>query len=690
MKKLVLFLTIVFFSSLNAQENRSSDSNDVLPHICGSSLIHDYLFFNDSLYSEKIKSYEEIVKNTSQKNSQTTSNYVIPVVVHVMHKGEAIGTGTNISDESILDKIKLINDDFRKSVGTKGYGNGVDTQIEFALAVRNPMGQCTNGINRVNMSSFSDYMAYGIRFQSGLGMLESTLKGMSFWDSNSYYNIWIVSEIDNNNGFSGYQGYALFSAAHGQSNDGAVILSSSFSDPISRTETHELGHALNLYHSFEGDGAVGTSCPTANGCGPGVGDCCGDIPPHKRSSNSCNLSGTNSCDGNSSNTLFSQNYMDYSAHNCKFMFTSDQKNRMITAINAQRFSLLAVNGNNKLIPASSPIANFESDKQTICAGETVSFLDKSSCIPNTYLNNVSWPGISFSWTLANGSVSMSSTLQNPKFKITVPGNYTLTYRVTNSYGSNTLVVPNAVIVSSSAVLACIPSSNFVGFTGNSVFNVAFSTISNFTPQFYNQGYRDFSCVKNTTVNANQNYVLTIKASTGLFDYIENITAYIDYNNNGIFETNERIIQGQVPLNSSNYTLSSNVLIPNSAVNNTFLRMRVIGSSNLITDNEINCISDFNVGDIEDYGVKVVNSLSNQDFDYNNFSYFPNPVKNELNIVSEKMIEKVRIHSILGELIFESDYNSGNIKIDFSRYPNSMYVFTVFSNDKVGSFKILKE
>lgn len=77
----------------------------------------------------------------------------IPVVVHVINRGEAVGTGTNISDSQVISQITSLNNDYRKKVGTKGYNTnpvGADTNIEFALAVRDPNGNPTNGIHRVS------------------------------------------------------------------------------------------------------------------------------------------------------------------------------------------------------------------------------------------------------------------------------------------------------------------------------------------------------------------------------------------------------------------------------------------------------------------------------------------------------------------------------------------------------------
>ncbi len=129
---------------------------------------------------------------------RTNDIYTIPVVVHVIHEGEAYGMGSNISDEQIFSAISAMNDDFRKVSGTNGYGAGVDVQIQFCLASRNPSGQPTTGINRVNGSSVALYADQGIESSGAAGADEATVKALSTWPRTEYVNIRIVNEIENN------------------------------------------------------------------------------------------------------------------------------------------------------------------------------------------------------------------------------------------------------------------------------------------------------------------------------------------------------------------------------------------------------------------------------------------------------------------------------------------------------------
>src|SRR5690606_16017528 len=94
---------------------------------------------------------------------------------------------------------------------------------------------------------------------------------------------------------------------------------------MNRTTTHELGHGLNLYHTFQGGNCNESNCSTQ-------GDRVCDTPPTTSNSN-CN---SPACGG----TQQVENYLDYTSQTCKDMFTAGQKDRMRAALMGARSNLL--------------------------------------------------------------------------------------------------------------------------------------------------------------------------------------------------------------------------------------------------------------------------------------------------------------------------------------------------------------
>ena len=67
---------------------------------CGSDAVHQKMLTNDLQYRAKFQDFQSEVNYkiaTGKTANRATST--IPVVFHVMHLGEEIGTGSNISDE---------------------------------------------------------------------------------------------------------------------------------------------------------------------------------------------------------------------------------------------------------------------------------------------------------------------------------------------------------------------------------------------------------------------------------------------------------------------------------------------------------------------------------------------------------------------------------------------------------------
>ncbi|HTF21296.1 MAG TPA: Ig-like domain-containing protein [Chryseolinea sp.] len=406
---------------------------------CGADEVYRKMM-QDPDYRLKYDQFKTVTRNAvvGRRNVRIQSNstvYSIPIVFHIMHKGEPLGSGVNLTDETIVAVVKGMNERYRKIPGSIGDGHSVDMQFQFVLAVQDPDGNCTNGINRVDMSSYQDYMDYGTAgpLSVPLGMEDADVRALSSWDSHYYCNVWIVSDI------YGYAGYAFYPDQHGNPWDGVMIKSDVVGDAASPALTHELGHYIGLRHVFEGGDTE--NCPVNNDCAiDGDGVC--DTPPQLLSA-PCEPT-PNSCAPGE--ILEAVNYMGYS---CMNEFTEGQKELARNAFEIYRSSLLEENGNLALVPVGTPAPDFTLvtvPGACMIAGDKIQLFDHTLCIPNTLVNSWEGSGVAFSWIMTNNDgATLTSTDQNPAFAIPAEGSYDVTLTVTSSLGTNSVTQQDFVI-----------------------------------------------------------------------------------------------------------------------------------------------------------------------------------------------------------------------------------------------------
>jgi len=322
---------------------------------CASSEYEDYL--RAKYPQETREQFENWLRpKIQQQKAQRSSNganavITIPVVVHVIHNGDAYGSNENITDEQVMSQITVLNQDYRRMFDTPGWNNiavGADTEIQFCLAQVDPNGIATNGIDRVNL---------GQAAWSSIGAIDGNVKPDTYWDPNKYMNIWTVNYGLQSN-LLGYAQFPSTNAVPGNpanagfaNTDGVVIGYEYFGSKdiypqgsydsndtyiYGRTATHEVGHFLGLIHIWGDNGSCSVNATDSNK------DYCPDTPAASIEHYSCQTA--NSCLSSPGNDMI-ENYMDYTNDACMNIFTQDQKERMIAILNnaPRRKSLITSN-----------------------------------------------------------------------------------------------------------------------------------------------------------------------------------------------------------------------------------------------------------------------------------------------------------------------------------------------------------
>ncbi len=368
--------------------------------------------------------------------------YRIPIVFHVLHNNGV----ENISDEQIMDQLAILNRDFRKqnadtaTVQSDFVGMPTDAEIEFVLATKAPNGTCFKGITRT-MNAISYDGADGDAQVTAIRNGNDVFNGS--WPGNKYLNVFICGEIGGAAGYttnpSGWSGTSMTNGIWilhdymGSIGTGSV--------GTSRALTHEVGHWLNLSHTWGGNNNPGnaSSCSTDDGV---------DDTPNCIGVTSC-LINANTC--NSVNSYWSydvrdnvENYMDYSY--CSKMYTGGQVDRMRAALQVTttgRFNLWQ-SANLTATGATGDVylckAQFTTDRTTICLGDSIQLVDDSYNLVTGWNWEVT---PSTGWTYASGSAANS---QNPTINFSQPGLYTVKLTATDGSTSDDEIKNNYIRV----------------------------------------------------------------------------------------------------------------------------------------------------------------------------------------------------------------------------------------------------
>jgi hypothetical protein len=423
----------------------------------------------DDQYHALIEQYPQLAEFEKQFNEQVsarlgrstalaadTSFFDVPLVLHIVHDYGV----ENISDNELYDAVAhwatiylaenpdtaLVIPTFKPYIG--------NAKIRLHLATIDPGGNPTKGIVRHN-----SYLTTNADDQAKI----------SQWPNNKYINIWFINKFGAS--ASGAAAYAIYpSTADYMPHYDGIISLASYVD-YAKVIPHELGHVLNLAHTWGSTNNPNVACgddgvddtPPTKGHTP-VG--CTLAALYDVTCASGNLEHYTSVSGADSifdypDTVNSENIMDYTY--CQKMFTKGQVYRMRQALTGSaggRSNLitsanLAATGAMAPMPDLAPVADFVMNKASSSGLVTdlrsyfLTFNNPASFV----FRNASWNDTlsGVSWEFSNGATTPASTntgTVNNQFS--VPGWVTVTLTATSNAGSNTVVRPNAVYAADTA------------------------------------------------------------------------------------------------------------------------------------------------------------------------------------------------------------------------------------------------
>ncbi len=451
---IALIVCALFSINIQAQTNN-------VDGWCYTDQVTQELEAKDPTLIQKRAAFEQYILNNkdriraeldANKNSKKAVTFIIPVVWHVVTYN---GNG-NVTKQSIDDQMLTLNEDFQRlnadAINTRALfaPYAADVQVEFRLAHKDPNGDCTEGIVRVESSLAEN--------------ANDAIKAVSYWDSKKYFNIWTAISFAGDNPPSIILGYAQFPTSGINSTYGVVVRSTAVSR-TDRTLSHEVGHCMGLLHTFQS--SCGSDCSN-------TGDACCDTPPVFTATYGCSTT-QNTCsndangpDPYNANVVDQiENFMSYDA--CQNMFSLDQRDRMHIFLNStstsQGLNQLTTTGNLAFTGTANPygsvvckpIADFSYNKEFICETGSVTFTDQSYNATPTGWN----------WTFTGGAPG-SSAVSNPTIVYNNAGVYSVTHRPSTSAGTDVITKTSIITVSSLTADYNLPVVD--GFENSTTFN----------------------------------------------------------------------------------------------------------------------------------------------------------------------------------------------------------------------------
>ncbi len=286
-----------------------------------------------------------IQQHQTQSSILPVKPYKLVMVFHVINGGEAIGSGTNVSQELINANILQLNKDYA-NLSNSPYASATNTGLQFALATTSPTGTVLTepGIDRIDATTKATWTAS----PWSTAYMNSTIKPATIWDPTKYLNIWVAPMSGGILGFATFptsSGLTGLSGGETATNSGVALDPSTVGSVFSpgggcgantynlgKTLTHELGHFFGLRHIW------GDNQPN---CG---NDYVADTPPQSDMHNGTFSHPNPDAVCGTPDQMF-ENYMDYTDDHQLNTFTALQVDRIQTVmLNSPRRKTLPTAG----------------------------------------------------------------------------------------------------------------------------------------------------------------------------------------------------------------------------------------------------------------------------------------------------------------------------------------------------------
>ncbi|MFT3948300.1 MAG: M43 family zinc metalloprotease [Agriterribacter sp.] len=695
-----VLISFVYTSGLMAQDH------------CATMPRLDSLFENNSSLRKRFEQNRDNFnlrlqqrKAASQREDGAEITYTIPVVFHIV-----LSDPSTVTDAQIQAQLEKLNQAFS---GTDADSASIPiwfkplfakSKIRFCLAQRTPDGAPSAGITRTTTSSasftYDDKMKYA---SSG---------GNDSWDTGNYFNVWIC-RLSNN-----LLGYATFPGDGEDDAQGVVIDYRSLpggsytSYNTGKTLCHETGHYFNLYHIWGDDDGACTGT-----------DYVDDTPNQANSSTGCS-SGikTDRCTSGGNGIMY-QNYMDYSYDACLIMFTTEQVERMESALLTYRSSLLNSQG---CIPVTlydydAALLELYEPAQRLCTSsysplisiknkgsETLTALNVSVILNGELKDVYNWTGNLASWD--------TTLIRLPQYAVE-QGDYTLSIKLSQPNGKADEDTTNNTM--SKAILYYTPVTNVEeSFEGDGTLPQGWDILTNEdtagwqkedgiastgktsiqkTADDYSNGQQALLRLPETYFTGVDSAYLTFKiaaapsVSSGSQSSVDTLEVLLSQDCGATYQSLYK------KYSTSLYT--KNTVTTSFSPATTEWRKDTVNLLNYIDKGNMLLafrVSNYNQSNIYIDDVNVFTVTVNPNLKAKGFMVTPNPSTGIVYVQfypAPEQLQAVQVYSVTGQLIRNINTSGGALNlytIDLTAQPSGMYIIRAVFKDRVEVRKIIRK
>lgn len=291
------------------------------------------------------------------------------------------------------------------------------------------------------------------------------------------------------------------------------------------------------------------------------------------------------------------------------------------------------------------------------------------------------------WTVIEDATSLNLTMEEG---ITAPTQFR--FIIECEFGNTDTSEPFEVNLNSAEECYCDPEYS-LGCSDGDVINQVIIEDEAGEVIFQNDsdcsetGYTDYTQdLQAPELMLGDTYTMNITSESELTDE-EDVRIWLDFNQDGVFADNEEIGNTVGEGLDEDGEFNFQFTIPEELELGTYrirVRMAWLGGDDIEP-----CVNK-SYGEAEDYAVEIIDEMGVEDSVFNQFSFYPNPVENQLNLRAGTPIENLRVYNMLGQEVLKESPNTSETQLQTEALPTGIYWINVTLQGVQKSYKIIKK